>query len=183
MKIACLGWGSLVWRPESLKVQRQWFNDGPLLPIEFTRQSRDGRLTLVINKGSKLVRVLWALMDTSDIEEAKKSLQDREGIKKENINKHIGVIKINDATEDTVLIEIRDWAKALKLDAVIWTALESKFDNKEIAPTADQAVNYLRELEIQKKTHAEEYIRRTPKQIDTNYRQRFESEFNWTCIE
>ena len=68
MKIVCLGWGSLVWRPESLKIQRQWFNDGPLLPIEFTRQSRDGRLTLVINKGSKPVRVLWGLMDTSDIE-------------------------------------------------------------------------------------------------------------------
>lgn len=183
MKIACLGWGSLVWRPESLKIQRQWFNDGPLLPIEFTRQSRDGRLTLVINKGSKLVRVLWGLMDTSDIDEAKKSLQDREGIKKENIDKHIGAIKVNDVTEDSVLVEIRDWAKALKLDAVIWTALEFKFDNKEIAPTADQAVNYLKGLEIQKKGHAEEYIRRTPKQIDTDYRQRFEKEFNWTYIE
>ena len=74
MKIACLGWGSLIWRPESLLIQRQWFQDGPFLPIDFLRQSKDGRLTLVINETSKSVRTLWALMDTDDLNKAKTSL-------------------------------------------------------------------------------------------------------------
>jgi hypothetical protein len=183
MKIACLGWGSLIWKPESLRIQRQWFNDGPILPIEFTRQSKDGRLTLVITNGSKPVRVLWALMDTISVDEAKKSLQVREGIIKENIEKHIGLIKIDDTTDDINQVEIRDWAKGKRLDAVIWTALRSKFGERETAPSIDEAVNYLKTRNVQEKRHAEEYVRRTPKQIDTEDRQRFEKEFNWTHLE
>ena len=183
MRIACLGWGSLIWRPESLMIQRHWFIDGPMLPVEFTRQSKDGRLTLVITKKSKPVRVLWALMDTASIDDAKKSLQVREGISKENIEKHIGLIKTSDTTTDTLLLEIRDWARVLRLDAVIWTSLGPKFRQCDNAPDIEDAVKYLKGLTIQEKSHAEEYIRRTPKQIDTAYRQRFEKEFNWTYLE
>ena len=48
MKIAILGWGSLVWNPRNLSIiNSAWHPDGVLLPIEFARISRDGRLTLV----------------------------------------------------------------------------------------------------------------------------------------
>jgi 1-acyl-sn-glycerol-3-phosphate acyltransferase len=48
MRIAVLGWGSLIWSPGNLKIDREWHEDGPFLPIEFARVSQDGRLTLVL---------------------------------------------------------------------------------------------------------------------------------------
>jgi len=44
--IACLGWGSLIWSPRTLPVSGDWHTDGPHLPIEFSRQAADGRITL-----------------------------------------------------------------------------------------------------------------------------------------
>jgi hypothetical protein len=181
MKIACLGWGSLIWRPEGLLIQRQWFQDGPYLPIDFLRQSKDGRLTLVIHEPSKVVRTLWALMDTSDLNTAKTSLQIREGIAKDNIDKHIGVLKVADNYDTDMLNEIKEWAVKLKLDAVIWTSLGPKFKKEDMrVPTIDEALEHLRNLPARERLNAEEYIRRTPIQIDTIFRQRFEKEFNWT---
>ena len=46
MKIAVLGWGSLIWDPKELDANNEWNNDGPFLPIEFARISNNGRLTL-----------------------------------------------------------------------------------------------------------------------------------------
>jgi hypothetical protein len=54
--IACIGWGSLIWDMRNLNVDGNWHADGPLLPIEFARQSRDGRITLVIVQGFAPVR-------------------------------------------------------------------------------------------------------------------------------
>ena len=46
MKIAILGWASLVWNPQQLPHKGDWKSGGPRLPIEFSRVSKDGRLTL-----------------------------------------------------------------------------------------------------------------------------------------
>ena len=103
MKIACIGWGSLIWNLGNLKIQKRWFEDGPILPIEFTRISDNGRVTLIIDKEAKPIQTLWALMTCDDIEEAKKSLKDREGT---GITKIHSVNK-NDEVTDEIKPEIQ----------------------------------------------------------------------------
>src|SRR5690242_8094991 len=53
LRIAILGWGSLIWdkRPEFDEKHEPWEPDGPVLKLEFSRISgtRKGALTLVID--------------------------------------------------------------------------------------------------------------------------------------
>jgi len=184
MKIVCLGWGSLIWQPKNLLIRREWFSDGPFLPIEFARQSQDGRLTLVITKSAKPIRTLWALMATEDLEVAKNSLLIREGIPLRNLNISIGSIKKDEETDDEIKLIIQKWAISLDIDAVIWTNLPTKFrglDNTE--PNLKEAIEYLTSLDINAKSTAEEYIRKTPKQVDTEFRRKFETEFGWSFVQ
>lgn len=182
-RIACIGWGSLIWNPGNLLIQREWFKDGPFLPVEYVRQSDNGRLTLVISEKSKPVRTLWALMATNDIEVAKESLAIREG-NKDKVKSIINSVTLIEETDDFVKIKIQKWIKDLDLDAAIWTNLSSRFDKKvNTEPTIKEAIEYLNLLDINKRVLAEEYIRRTPKQIDTEYRRKFEAEFGWTFSE
>lgn len=183
MKIACLGWGSLIWQPKSLLIRREWFSDGPFLPIEYARQSQDGRLTLVITETAKPIRTLWALMATENLDTAKNSLLVREGIPIKNLNGSIGSITSTEVTEDNVKLIIKEWANRQGLDAVIWTNLTAKFqgtDKRE--PNLIEAIDYLKSLDVNARSHAEEYIRKTPKQIDTDFRRTFETEFGWTFV-
>lgn len=152
MKIACLGWGSLIWNPGSLLIRKEWFKDGPFLPIEFVRQSNDGRLTLVITDIAKPIRTLWALMATDDLNIAKESLRIREGIPKSKIETSISSITVNEKAHDEINIIIQNWAKSLNIDAVIWTNLPPKFRNKNgNEPTLKEAIEYLNSLAFTRK--------------------------------
>src|SRR6266446_8766603 len=74
--IACIGWGSLIWDSRDLPHRGSWQNDGPLLPVEFARESggkTDGpgeKITLVICPDTPRVRTYWALLDVPDISRA-----------------------------------------------------------------------------------------------------------------
>jgi len=177
--IACIGWGSLIWDPRELPIQRKWFDDGPLIPVEFARQSCDGRLTLVIVSNANPVRALWAIMDDMNLDAAIEALRKREGIPKSAINK-IG----HWSTGEEVPRDIPDlpaWAVGKGIEAVVWTALGPKFDgNDGHVPTLEEAVEYLRTLSGAVRDEAERYVRRAPVQIDTYYRRRFEAEFGWS---
>ena len=79
MSFACLGWGSLIWDPGSLPVSGVWSKDGPSLPLEFARESRDGRMILVIVEDLPQIPTLWAKLAVTTLEEAVQILLEREG--------------------------------------------------------------------------------------------------------
>lgn len=183
-RIACLGWGSLVWDPRGLPIQREWFSDGPLAPVEFLRRSQDGRITLVLDPRPQAVavRLLWAVMDAADGDSAKEALRMREGTPASRIAEDIGAWTRGDQPP-ALIVELPRWAESRGVDGVVWTALLPKFDgHASVAPTPEQVVAYLAGLTGRRRDDAERYIRRAPEQIDTPYRRRIEAALQWTPL-
>jgi hypothetical protein len=171
MKIACIGWGSLIWDSKNLLINDYWFNDGPILPLEFARQSKDGRLTLVIHKSSRPTRTLWALMSTSDINEAKISLCRREKIPEKYIDTYIGYQSLTDDPLTEVNATIKKWLVRNDIDSALWTNLPPKFNQVSgKAPTLPEVLKYLRSLDPIRLKLAKEYVLKAPKQIHTPFR-------------
>ena len=91
MRIAILGWGSLLWegRCGFNNLHDRWRYDGPSLKIEFSRisrKSRLGALTLVIDPVHGFpTTVAWCLSKREKIEDAVTDLRCREGTTNDNI--------------------------------------------------------------------------------------------------
>ncbi|MEO5789254.1 hypothetical protein [Gelidibacter sp.] len=178
-KIACIGWGSLIWRPERLKIQNYWFEDGPILPIEFTRISSDNRVTLIIDEEAKPIRTLWTLMTCDDLTEAKESLIKREGVKKDSL---IHSLTQNDNVTDEIQEDIQNWLKEKKIDCAIWTGLSYSDKTNKERPSIEKIISHLNEIEHNERKLAKEFIRKAPRQIDTEYRRQIEKEFGWNPL-
>jgi hypothetical protein len=174
--IVLLGWGSLVWNPRDIGriLDGEWQADGPLLPIEYCRQSQDGRLTLVVHDAALPVQVLWSRARTKDIDEAIRLLAARE---------RCSIQRINSLMRDSTSVDpfgLREWVHKVGVDALIWTGLPPRFGERNLtAPTLPQAIDYLRSLEGVPREKAEEYVRRTPAQIRTKYRIAIEEQLAW----
>ena len=173
--IACLGWGSLIWDSRGLPIQRNWFDDGPLIHVEFARKSQDGRISLVLTVTEKPVMSLWAVMDTTDITTAREALRKREGCNSDAIGSWV----IGEPSPKLVL-GLPEWTQARSIDAVVWTALPPEFAGGEAAPTEGDVVRYLSQLTGPVRDTAERYVRYAPRQIDTAYRRRIEAVLHWT---
>jgi diadenosine tetraphosphate (Ap4A) HIT family hydrolase len=177
LRIAILGWGSLIWNPSELKKKSEkWCEDGPLLPIEFAKKSSRGRLTLVLYKNAKPVKTLWNICDSEDLEEAICNLARRE----ETTTKNIGYISKDNKERcnavPSILGTIKSWAEQRQLDAVIWTDLTSK----GFKPTKDNVRNHIKSLSASEFEDAKIYVRNAPKQVKTEIRDFLEKEFGWT---
>lgn len=179
MRIACLGWGSLVWDPRELPMRRQWFDDGPFAQVELARQSRDGRITWVLTARADYVRLLWAQMDATDLDKSREALREREQITAKEWKPLIGSWRTGDP-DVPLIAQLPAWASAHGVEAVIWTALPPKFGEEDRVPSEDEVVRHLGGLQGQRRDNAERYIRCTPRQIDTAYRRRIERELGWT---
>jgi len=180
LKIACLGWGSLIWDPRTLPIQGEWCKNGPFAPVEFTRQSSDGRMTLVIDPEATPRRLLWAHLLPIDLLAARESLRDRENIQSAEWQARIGSWQLGDGAP-VHIPDLPEWTRAQGLDAAIWTALRPRFREQDRSPSVDEVIEYLRTLDGSIRERAKQYIEMTPRQIDTHYRRQIEAILGWSC--
>lgn len=171
MTVACLGWGSLVWDPRELPLAGEWSKDGPELPLEFARESADGRMTLVVLDDGPTFPTLWAPLDVPDVDRAMQALQRREGVpwygsigrwpRRSTIHRHADVAEA--------------WAKARGFSGVVWTDLkpgmkEDRDRGRYDVPSLDRIAAHLAQLRTEALEAAARYIRSAPLQIATPYR-------------
>lgn len=179
MRVACIAWGSLLWKTGPLKLASSWKAGGPELPLEFARNSDDSdELAIVLCEGAPLMPTYFAVLETEDLDDARAMLGAREKIDPGH-PEWIGSVPAAEggATDARVAF----WLKRQDVDAAVWTALPPKFrDIEGQAPSADEAVAFLASLRGATREHAEDYVRRVPAAIRTAYRIRFEQDLQWT---
>lgn len=170
-RIACVGWGSLAWDSRSLPVAGEWRADGPMLPIEFARESADGRITLVLCDSVKAVQAHWCLLSVEDVSAAILALAYREGITS-RMAKDIGRWNSMDGKSHGVCAaDIAEWARSKDLGGVVWTNLPYGLrDSRGRMPTEAEVLAHLSQLSGESLETAKQYIQMAPAQIDTAYR-------------
>jgi hypothetical protein len=181
LRIAVLGWGSLVWERRELNTAAEFTPNGPLLPVEFCRISADGRLTLAIDEDFGDVCTTYSAPSAfADLDAAIENLRKREG----TIVSEIGFVepaagRQSDAAMERhpqVVATIAAWAEASGYDAAIWTALESNFQRRSKGGetfSVTAAIRYLEALEVEdagKFDRALRYIRNAPPEVETPVR-------------
>jgi hypothetical protein len=180
-QIAILGWGSLLWEggTDFDEWHDDWRFDGPTLRLEFSRvsTSRLGALTLVIDpEHGAETTVAWCLSKRKNPDDAAVDLRCREGCSIRDIGR-LDLSADRAAQQEGAPLDIGAWARARRLDVVIWTALASNFETKVRRPFAvAEAVAYVQRLAPQAKAKAAEYIWRAPEFVRTPLRTALQQE-------
>lgn len=179
MKIAVLGWGSLVWNRGDLAIVSEFVPNGRHLPIEFCRISRGERLTLVIEENLGTPCMTYSAQSAfDDLEEARENLRVREGMN--HIN-GVGFVDLVSDRQSSRAMErhpravetISSWVGTNGYDTAIWTALASNFDEPEKANapfSVEAAIRYLETRDVAKLASALDYIRQAPAEVQTPVR-------------
>lgn len=146
--------------------------------------SLDGRVTLVIDSEAEKLRTLWVPLSVSTLEEAVRSLGERERIVPERHSDWVGRHELgNPEPASGLFAGVDDWLEERSLDAVVWTALPRRApDGSDDNPRNDHWVAHLDSLVGEARDRAEEYIRRTPSVVRTPRRAHFEAVFGWTPL-
>lgn len=181
MKIAILGWGSLVYDPRDLEITAPFELTGPNLPVEFCRISNNRRLTLIIDESfGTLCQSYAAVSAAGDIAAAIENLRLR---KEMPSGASVGFVDVRAQTRSPVATKlhphatetIADWTLNNGYDATIWTALDRHFDRFAHEPfSVNAAMRFLESLEQNDPeafTRALAYIRRAPPATQTPLRE------------
>jgi len=174
MKIAVLGWGSLLWDPraEFDLYHRAWLPGGPKLPLEFSgvSKTRLGALTLVIDESfGDPCCSQYTLSTRNTAEEAIADLALRENTNRDWIGYYF--LASGETGRPKLPATIKNWAGQKKFDAVIWTGHPNRFEQETGSPfSIGAAIAYLYSLPAASQQKAVEYISFAPALADTPLR-------------
>lgn len=176
MRIAILGWGSLIKDPMDLNiVNDEWHSGGPTLPIELSRLSdKRGYLTYVVDEyHERRVPTRYAISGYRELEDAIADLACREGCAAHSVGYVEAAERRPHRSRTSVWKDIQHWVRAKKFDAAIWTDLPPKFDGEF---TLDSAVAFWRRLPAARVEDAKKYAQEAPEEVDTDLRRRLQAE-------
>jgi len=186
VRIAILGWGSLLWepRPEFDQWHDRWKTGGPTLKLEFSRvsESRLGALTLVIDEVHGVpTTVSWCLSKRVSPEDAVCDLRSREGTILKNIGRLDVTRNTTSSSQGSVEALILAWARLRKVDVVVWTALASNFTGKTRCRfSVVAAMSHVKGQSQEGRVKAAEYVWRAPAFVKTSVRTALQREA-WFC--
>ena len=174
IKIAYLGWGSLLWNFKDLKID-SWIQSNLSFPLEFSRISKDGRLTLVVDEKIGTPNLIWyALANYKNVDTAINDLKKREGTLKKNIS-YVNLAKKKYRIKNTspkLGQEIVMWALKEKVDVVIWTDLLTNWEEiRKVPYSSKNAIEYFEESSITTQMKIFDYVYGANKigKIKTNF--------------
>lgn len=128
LRIAVLGWGSLLWDPRGLRVATAWELTDLVLPLEFSRISGGNRLTLVIDTEKGIdCHVYYALSSFRELDDAVADLMEREQTDDQN---NIAIVRADRQATDPLHERTRRWTTRRGLHATIWSAFGPNFQSK-----------------------------------------------------
>jgi hypothetical protein len=158
MSTAILCWGSLFWNPGSLDYIEPWQATTLKLPIEFSRISKNGRLTLVVDYDHGVeIPVYVARIPLPALADVRESLREREGCPLKHIGR-FGALdgRHSECSEADGYSDYRNhslvaggvaaWIGTTDYTSAVWTALPRKFDWQGIGFTVERAVAYVASL-------------------------------------
>ncbi|MEE9178175.1 MAG: hypothetical protein V3U46_07070 [Acidimicrobiia bacterium] len=172
MNIVILGWGSIIWNPRELPKEGTWQTEGPLLPLEFSRVSKDCRLTAVIDPtDGERCPTRFVMSLRANINDTIRDLRDREGTS----SNRIGFVDLKAGKDraqfSMICRRIKSWCAKEGPDGVVWTDLPPNFkDQTGKEYTVTSAVAYLEGLPKTGREVALRYIRNAPDEVNTPLR-------------
>ena len=187
MKIAILGWGSLLWDIENLApfVTGDWrMSGGPALPMEFSRVSpkRKMGLAVCLDPENGALCATHAIQSTrTDVE---LSVQDLAARERASISR-IGWATTTDSFGRLPAVNalVTQWCIEGDYDAALWTDLEPNFEQPpRDAFTVPRAIAYLKTLRGEQIEEAYRYIEEAPPTTMTPLRRALEQDPWWTSL-
>ena len=185
MRIAIIGYGSLIWDLENLEphVSGSWnIGGGPQMPVEFSRISpkRKKALVLVIDETlGHACKTCVIASNRNNLDEAVADLARRERCPHDAV----GVVTERSTASCGVPAAVHNWLGASAFDAAIWTSLPANFHSETGEQfTHARGVDYLKTLKGESLGEAWRYIEYAPAVTSTPFRRHLAQDSFWQSL-